>query len=526
MELHNVFPSYMEKIKSKFQNFPWSEMIIVVILLIAAYLRLNNISGYMTFLGDEGRDVLIVKRMIVDHKFTLLGPTASVGGFFLGPIYYYFMLPFLWLWRLDPTGPAVMVALFGVGTVYLLYRFGKELFEPMIGLIAASLFALSPVVIAYSRSSWNPNIVPFFSLLLLYSCWKALQREATQKKYLLIAGVCLGIGLQLHYLFLFLFPVVFFWLLLFGKKSHVLKYFLLIAIGFGIGYAPFLLFEIRHGFPNTQTVIRFIFEGKDTGFTSQKYFTIILDVLRRLFGRFLLREPQPEIWRMLPVWHLRLWFVGIAGMITLSLGVAVFALFHRKTHRKAMTLVVLWLCIPLVLFGFYKKGIYDYYFGIFSVVPFFLTAYSLMEFRSVRWGKWIIAILWTGLLLFNWQGRPFLYGPNNQLANVRTIAKEIFTRADNKPFNFALITDGNSDHAYRYFLELWGNKPVTIETTESDPKRKTVTDQLLVLCESSDCKPLGHPLWEIAGFGRAEIMGMWDISFVKLFKLVHYSQEL
>ena len=251
-----------------------------------------------------------------------------------------------------------------------------------------------------------------------------------------------------------------------------------------------------------------------------------MDVLRRLFGRFLLREPQPEIWRMLPVWHLRLWFVGIAGMITLSLGVAVFALFHRKTHRKAMTLVVLWLCIPLVLFGFYKKGIYDYYFGIFSVVPFFLTAYSLMEFRSVRWGKWIIAILWTGLLIFNWQGRPFLYGPNNQLANVRTIAKEIFTRADNKPFNFALITDGNSDHAYRYFLELWGNKPVTIETTESDPKRKTVTDQLLVLCESSDCKPLGHPLWEIAGFGRAEIMGMWDISFVKLFKLVHYSQEL
>ena len=75
-----------------------------IILFVGAFLRLYNISGYMTFLGDEGRDVLIVKRMIVDHKFTLLGPTASVGGFFLGPIYYYFMLPFLWLWRLDPTG--------------------------------------------------------------------------------------------------------------------------------------------------------------------------------------------------------------------------------------------------------------------------------------------------------------------------------------------------------------------------------------------------------------------------------------
>src|SRR5882672_8128859 len=80
---------------------------LVVILLIGAYLRLYKIPDYMNFLGDEGRDVLVVKHMIVDHKFTLLGPTASVGGFFLGPIYYYFMLPFLWLWHLDPAGPAV-----------------------------------------------------------------------------------------------------------------------------------------------------------------------------------------------------------------------------------------------------------------------------------------------------------------------------------------------------------------------------------------------------------------------------------
>lgn len=525
MELYNVLTRHMEEVKSKAKNY-WYTFFIVAILLLAAYLRLYHISGYLTFLGDEGRDVLVVKRMIVDHKFTLLGPTASVGGFFLGPIYYYFMLPFLWAWKFDPTGPAVMVALFGVGTVYLLYRFGTEIFEPMVGLIAASLFALSPVVIAYSRSSWNPNIVPFFSLLLMYSCWRALQQESVQKKYLLIAGVSLGIGLQLHYLFLFLFPVVFFWFLLYGKKKHALLYFLFILLGFGIGYAPFLLFEIRHGFPNTLTVIKFIFEGKDTGFTSQKYFAIIFDVLRRLFGRFLLREPQPEIWKTLPTWQFRTWFLSIAGVIMSSIGVFVFALFKRKTQRKALVLTVLWLCIPLVLFGFYRKGIYDYYFGIFSVVPFLMLAYALMQLRTVRWGTWIIAVIWTGLLVFNWQGRPFLYPPNNQLVNVRAIAKEIFTQADNKPYNFALITEGNSDHAYRYFLEIWRNKPVTIENTVNDPERKTVTDQLLVLCELSDCKPLGHSLWEIAGFGRAEIVGMWDIPFVKLFKLEHYKGEL
>src|SRR3990167_7861846 len=123
VELYDVLKSDMEEIKSKVKSQK-SKVLILGILLVAAYLRLYNISGYMTFLGDEGRDVMVVKQMIVDHKWTLLGPTASVGGFFLGPIYYYFMVPFLWIWRLDPTGPAVMVALFGVATVYLVYRAG------------------------------------------------------------------------------------------------------------------------------------------------------------------------------------------------------------------------------------------------------------------------------------------------------------------------------------------------------------------------------------------------------------------
>lgn len=111
-----------------------------VILLLGAYLRLYRISEYMTFLGDEGRDMLVIKHMIVDHKFTLLGPTASVGGFFLGPVYYYFMLPFVWISGLNPAGAAVMVALFGIATIYVVYRLGRDVCDEWVGLTAASLY--------------------------------------------------------------------------------------------------------------------------------------------------------------------------------------------------------------------------------------------------------------------------------------------------------------------------------------------------------------------------------------------------
>src|SRR5690242_2249800 len=83
--------------------FTKNNILLILILSLASFLRLYRIQDYMTFLGDEGRDVLVVYNILHGH-FTLLGPTASVGGFFLGPIYYYFMTPFLWLFNYNPVG--------------------------------------------------------------------------------------------------------------------------------------------------------------------------------------------------------------------------------------------------------------------------------------------------------------------------------------------------------------------------------------------------------------------------------------
>src|SRR5690242_8294184 len=97
-----------------------SLLILIAILCLAAYLRLYRISDYMTFLGDEGRDVLVAKSILEGH-LTFLGPRSSAGDFFMGPAYYYMITPWLLLFNYDPVGPAVMVALFGIATVWLIY---------------------------------------------------------------------------------------------------------------------------------------------------------------------------------------------------------------------------------------------------------------------------------------------------------------------------------------------------------------------------------------------------------------------
>lgn len=509
--------------------------LLILILLLAAFMRLYRIQDYITFLGDEGRDVLIVYNILHGHP-TLLGPNASVGGFFLGPIYYYFMTPFLWLFNYNPVGPAVMVSLFGVATVWLVYFVGSKFFNKPTGLIAAFFYSISPVVIAYSRSSWNPNLMPFFILSLLYLLYRGITDR--KWKYIFFSGILFGIAMQLHYLTTFVGVIVFVYIIssylynAITKRITLVKtvYFSLISyvlytIGFVIGWSPFLAFELRHGFNNIRSIIDFIFHSKETGVGSGFQMTIG-DVFFRVFGRLVTAFPDPAMVKANGNLGIVLWYWGT---IILSLCAVGFLLYlfvkHMKDREKFLQylLLVIWLGIGILLFGLYKKQIYDYYFAFLFPVPFLLVGGFLwMLYTKQIMLKGIGVAVFLAIAIVNLQGIPYRYEPNRQLNQMQTISQFVLSKANNKPFNFALITGGNSDQAYRYFFTVWGNPPVTIQNFQIDPQRKSVTDQLLVVCEQLPCHPEGASLWEVAGFGRAQIIGHWMVSVVEVYKLQHY----
>lgn len=500
------------------KSLNWQTFALVSVLILAAFFRLYRIADYMTFLGDEGRDVLVAYQ-ILHGQLTLLGPTASVGGFFLGPIYYYFMTPFLWLFNYHPVGPAVMVALFGIATVYLVYKIGSEFFNKNVGLIAAFFYAISPLTIAYSRSSWNPNLMPFFSLLTLYVLYKALVKNNIA--LLVFCGFLLGITMQLHYLATFLGVIIAVYTVLIRKSfSRAIRDYLFIFVGFVLGWSPFLAFEIRHGFSNLQSIFSFIFDSKETGANSH-FFQTIYDVFLRLFGRLVTSFPPGDqiaagLHKNAPVWQL----------VTFLLGALSFTAIFRSKGSPKRDLLLVWLIVGIALFGFYKNPIYDYYFGFMFVLPFLFVGFFLFSLFSQPKFRTLSVAIFITLILLSLSGIPFRFQANRQVAQVRQISQFVLEKAGDKPFNFAIIAGGNSDHAYRYFFKILGKDPVKIETLINDPARKTVTDQLLVVCETiSLCHPLGYSSWEVAGFGRAEITDSWDVSVVKVVKLKHYANE-
>jgi len=490
--------------------FEWG--MVIAIILLGAFLRLYRISDYMLFLGDEGRDVLIVKHIIVDHQLTLLGPTTSVGAMYLGPIYYYFMAPFLWLTRLDPVGPAIMVALFSLATIVLIYKFCLDFFDKNMGLVAALLYAVSPLVITYSHSSWNPNTLPFFSLLTVYGLAKIIVDK--KDNWLIIVGIALGVALQLHYLALIFFPLILV-ILAWRRFKISLRTFLLGILAFLITYSPFLIFEIRHSFPNTQTAIRFITAGHpgspdSFNFGVDRFLHTVNDISVRLSWRLVTIESN---------------LVAKILLLVIIIGVSYWLIKYRKDNRVKFTsllILVAWYVVGVGVLSFYRGAIYDYYFVYLFPLPFLLTGFVVSRSFDHRYGRFLAGIFLMYLVFVNLRNTPISKAPNRLVAQTKEISRFIYDHAGGQPYNLGLIASTNTDKAYRYFLEIWGNPPAIIENSTIDPQRKTVANQLFVICEEKKCEPLGHPQWEIAGFGRAEIEGQWPVGPVKVFKLGHY----
>lgn len=506
-------------------------LLFLLIFLLGFFLRIYRIRDYITFLGDEGRDVLVVYN-ILHGDLTLLGPTASVGGFFLGPVYYYFMAPFLWLSKYDPVGPAIMIVLFGMATIYLIYKITNEFFGAKAALISTFLYAISPVIITYSRSSWNPNPMPFFALSSLYVLYKAVSKN--KNLLFILCGIFLGIAIQLHYLATFILIIVFFYVLFsdFQKNiSHVflsVKRYLLLLFGFLISFSPFLLFEIRHGFLNTQNIIKFIFLSEDTG--GGKIGENIIFVFQRLFGGLIIHQPLPKDYGTYGRDLSQIWIDAGILLGAFSIGFFIYYFKKNKANKEIFRrnlLIFLWGLIGIGLFALYKKPIYDYYLGFMFPLPFMLVGYffsGVLE-KYKKYGFLFVSVVLLILTYINLKVTPISFFPNKQVDQVKTAAEFVMSKAEGKPYNFGIIGAGNSDHAYRYFFRLAGREPVAIAGMDVDPQRKSVTDQLFVVCEQHPCSPLGDPSQEIAGFGRAEIVGEWQVIVLKIYKLEHYVGE-
>lgn len=489
--------------------------LLVFILILALFLRVWKIDQYLPFLGDEGRDVRVVRRFLTSFDLMFIGPRTSIGDMYLGPFYYYLISPFLLLWNYSPVGPAVCVSLFSVATVYLIWFTVREWFGKYGAIAASLLFAISPIIIINARHSWNPNIMPFLALLSIYSIWKVWVK--LDFKWLLVAGFTIGAIIQSHYLGLLLLPTLgIVWLLtlyqLVKSKTKTIKSFINYSLGaftiFLLFQLPLVLFDWKHNWHNALSLKEFFFNRQTT--VSVK--------------------PWNAIPSLLPLWKdqiiTRLMSINngfLGGLLTtvLTASIGFFGFYYSKTKNKEKSkiaiIIALWGVIGLVGIGLLKQAVYDHYFGFLFPLPFILFGLLFQELYS-RKSKVAAIIILVVLVYLSIKESPIGYPAQNQLKRVQEIDTSIIADSNGKPFNFALIAKQNYEEGYLYYFELW-----KAQVREIDPQNipNTLTNQLYIVCEDPICEPINNAKAEVANFGWAKLDKQWEISGTKVYKIVH-----
>src|SRR3989344_6446620 len=168
----------------------------VAILIFSIILRVYRLEYLTTFSGDQGQDFLVVRDMVLFHKWTLLGIKTSIAPFFQGPIYLYLLFPFFLLFHLDPIAGAIASVTLSILSITVLYITVKKFLSKESAFLSCLLFATAPQLVIYGNSPLYQNFLPLF---IISSIYFFLVNKKNPLHYLLL-GLFAGVCLELHLL--------------------------------------------------------------------------------------------------------------------------------------------------------------------------------------------------------------------------------------------------------------------------------------------------------------------------------------
>ena len=470
---------------------------ILTLIGIAAFVRLYDLTGYITFLGDQGRDALIVKRIVTFEHFPSIGAPSSVGMVYLGPFYYYLIAPFILLSNFNPVGLAYGVAAMSIAGIIISFFIVKKLLDEGTAIMFLAFSVFSYALIYLSRFSWNPNLLPIFTFLTLFFFYQWLQKK--NRLWSVMFGTFLSLTIQLHYLALFLFvPIAFMSLIGYIQEKKKRKFFMELipaALSFTFFSSPLILFDLRHQFLNAKNFIALFTEGKVESATP------FLSRFMQTVQQFFLHSLQLQMSEQLAI----ILFIVIVGLLILLI---------RKTRSQFLLLHGLTFISFIIFFALLESARHLHYFGP-AYLSFYLLLSALMFLIPKGFIRYIsVAIVFSLFLFLNIKSYAFLWKePNNQIQYAKGIADSFKPHITGQPIQVVTIPFTESDGHYRYFLDLEGYDLLAQDSPEQ-------AQELFVMC-FTECNPTGDPQWQIAAFSDKKLVDSWTVSNVTIYKIIH-----
>lgn len=418
----------------------------------------------MVFIGDHAWFYIAARDSILTGNIPLVGIPSSHPWLHQGPLWTYILIILLSISKFNPVSGAYFTSFLGVITVYILFLVGKEYFSKRTALIAAILYATSPLIIYHTRIPYHTAPIPFFVLIFLFSFRRWFTGDIKYFLLIILSLVCLY---QLE------LATAYFWLIFVGfiifayfKKRKLLthlsgKYIFLSLLAFIIPMLPVILYDFTHRFPQTIGFIMWIGYKMLVVFGYPQLHPEIPSPSFYSFLQFVLKSNQQLIFLQNTI---------VALIITLiSFFYFYKKLFYQlKTNQYKKNYILFSIIVTTSLLCFFVvKTPSDAYLPMLFPLVIFVIAFwfdSLFKIRIIKNITIMSIVIISFVNSYTLLSRNFTLNTDSYYASFRervSVAKKIVKEADGKEYNLVGRGEGSQFESYTMnyqYLTWWLGK--------------------------------------------------------------------
>lgn len=415
-------------------------LILGLILAVGLFFRTYQVVERFEFAHDGDLYSWIVKDIVVNSHFRLIGQETSASGIFIGPAFYYLITPFFLLTNMDPVGATIPIIIIGVLIVLSYYIVFSKLFNIEVGLITAFLYATLLATVGSDRwvipsTSTNLWVIWYFYIVIMLS----------RGKYwvLPILGILIGLIWHIHIALIPSLIAIPFAFLVAGKlpnSSQLIKF----TIALVVSSLPLIIFELKHGFQQTINLLQ-NFTIEREGAKGLYKFQIVLDMITKNINNLFFAPQSFKITNNI--------------FFPLSLLLSAILLIRKKLiPAKELIPLYVWILAVVLFFSISSSPISEYYFSNIAVI--FLGIASLLLyylFKSSSVGKIFVVSLLMVVALKNVYFLITQDPYHKGYIEKKAVVDYIINDAKNKNFPcFSLnyITSPGENVGFRYFFYL------------------------------------------------------------------------
>lgn len=393
---------------------------------------------------DNARDMVDVRNMVVLHKLRLTGPNSAIEGLFNGPAWYYLLaIPFI-LSGGDPYASIIMeIILWAIGGFFLLKlvsKWGTFYLIPI-----GALWISSNYIFLTNLYAFNPNPVTLLTPLFVYLLFKYIQTN--QLIWAVSVWFLGGLFFNFEMNFGIFVPAIIFLSIIFSGEINLLKTknFWIGSLFFGLTLLPQVLFDIKHEYIMSNSVLKFIAENQGRNTNLSLRFMEVKNSFYQTFSATMMNQKNLS---------LMLLIISIPFL---------YKFFKTKLQKRDLVVLISLLIIFVPFLGYLilPVAVNPWHLGAPMAAAVILVGFalkSLFEFKI--WGRLISLVLAGFIIFFSLGNIKNFYTvdagkPNHDpSAYVNEIAAidYAYRKADGKNFKVYAYLPSVIDYPYQYLI--------------------------------------------------------------------------